>query len=725
MIVASYRSLFISFSTLITPPSSSIVPVAKRSAAGSLRRSNLHTSSSGVTLTKLSPTPFTSNRSSSRGSLLEASGNGVALRFSGPQKQSFGLQHLNTSRSASTSAFSASANDVDMGAIATGRVDTTQRVQLLRQLMSKHGVTAYVIPSGDEHASEYPAESDLRRGYITGFTGSAGSAVVTTNKALLFTDGRYFLQAGQQLDPSVWTLMKQGEPNVPTWQEYLSKNLPANSKIGMDASLISAEDAKDITAELTRIGSSLVPIRENLVDQVWADRPARPGQPIFVLKDEIAGRSSSDKIRELQEEIKKKSAQGFVANMLDEVAWLFNLRGTDVPYNPVFFSFAMVLLDKVLLYVNDNQLTEDVKNSLGSEVTLRPYAEFYNDLHKIGAELGEGHKILIGKSASLAVQEALGGASKVEIVRSIVGDQKSIKNEVELQGFRESHIRDGAALCQYFAWLEEQLHAGNKVTESQGADKLSEYRQSLDHFRGESFTTISSTGPNGAIIHYSPDPSSCPAIDVNEIYLCDSGAQFTDGTTDVTRTWHFGKPAPEQIRAFTRVLQGHIAIDRAIFPKGTTGYLLDVLARRALWEDGLDYRHGTGHGVGHFLNVHEGPQGIGTRAVFNETSLKENMVISNEPGYYQDGKWGIRIENLVIVRPAQTPNNFGSKGYLTFEHLTMCPIQVSLVDPDLLTKEDKQWLNDYHQEVYDKVAPLLQKDKRALEWLHRQCAARV
>lgn len=725
MIVASYRSLFISFSTLITPPSSSIVPVAKRSAAGSLRRSNLHTSSSGVTLTKLSPTPFTSNRSSSRGSLLEASGNGVALRFSGPQQQSFGLQHLNPSRSASTSAFSASANDVDMGAIATGRVDTTQRVQSLRQLMSKHGVTAYVIPSGDEHASEYPAESDLRRGYITGFTGSAGSAVVTTNKALLFTDGRYFLQAGQQLDPSVWTLMKQGEPNVPTWQEYLSKNLPANSKIGMDVSLISAEDAKDITAELTRIGSSLVPIRENLVDQVWGDRPARPGQPIFVLKDEIAGRSSSDKIRELQEEIKKKSAQGFVANMLDEVAWLFNLRGTDVPYNPVFFSFALVLLDKVLLYVNDNQLTEDVKNSLGSEVTLRPYAEFYNDLHKIGAELGEGHKILIGKSASLAVQEALGGASKVEIVRSIVGDQKSIKNEVELQGFRQSHIRDGAALCQYFAWLEEQLHAGNKVTESQGADKLSEYRQSLDHFRGESFTTISSTGPNGAIIHYSPDPSSCPAIDVNEIYLCDSGAQFTDGTTDVTRTWHFGKPAPEQIRAFTRVLQGHIAIDRAIFPKGTTGYLLDVLARRALWEDGLDYRHGTGHGVGHFLNVHEGPQGIGTRAVFNETSLKENMVISNEPGYYQDGKWGIRIENLVIVRPAQTPNNFGSKGYLTFEHLTMCPIQVSLVDPELLTKEDKQWLNDYHQEVYDKVAPLLQKDKRALEWLHRQCAARV
>ncbi|PWY99693.1 putative aminopeptidase P, cytoplasmic [Testicularia cyperi] len=651
------------------------------------------------------------------------SGSGSGLKFAGPQETAFGLQHLQA-RSAHTSV-NVAAVTRDMGAIATGRVDTTQRVQALRGLMAKHGVDAYVIPSEDEHASEYPAESDLRRGYITGFTGSAGCAVITTKEALLFTDGRYFLQAGQQLEPSVWKLMKQGEPNVPTWQEFLSKNVPGKSKIGMDSSLISADDAKDISAELAKIGSQLVPITENLVDQVWSDRPSRPGQPIFVLKDEIAGRSSADKIKELREEIKKKSAKGFVANMLDEVAWLFNLRGTDVPYNPVFFSFALVLLDKTLLYVNDSQLDESVKSHLGSQVTLRPYAAFYDDLHKIGADLGSGDKILIGKRASLAVQEALGGADKVEITRSIVGDQKSIKNEVELEGFRQCHIRDGAALCQYFAWLEEQLHAGKKVSESEGADKLSEYRQALEHFRGESFTTISSTGPNGAIIHYSPDPKSCPTIDVNEVYLCDSGAQFTDGTTDVTRTWHFGKASPEHIRAFTRVLQGHIAIDRAVFPKGTTGYLLDVLARRALWEDGLDYRHGTGHGVGHFLNVHEGPQGIGTRAVFNETSLKENMVVSNEPGYYEDGKFGIRIENLVIVRPASTPNNFGNKGYLTFEHLTMCPIQVSLIDPSLLNADEKSWINNYHDEVLQKVSPLLANDKRALEWLKRECQARV
>lgn len=668
-------------------------------------------------LVRVANLSFSSNLNA-RGNLLQSSPRSNSLHFSGPSNRSFGLQHLHSSSSSRR-------NSSDMGAINTGRVDTTSRVNALRSLLAKHGVDAYVIPSGDEHASEYPAESDLRRGYITGFTGSAGSAIVTANKALLFTDGRYFLQAGQQLEPSVWTLMKQGEPNVPTWQEYLSKNLPPKSKIGMDASLISADDAKEITVELAKIGSSLVGIKENLVDAVWEGRPARPGKEVFVLEDSIAGRSSADKIKELREEIKKKSARGFVANMLDEVAWLFNLRGSDVPYNPVFFSFALITLDKVLLYVNDSQMTHSVKSALGSDVILRPYTEFYDDLHNFGDELKDGEKVLIGKTASLAVQDALGGEKKVEIVRSIVGDQKSIKNEVELEGFRQSHIRDGAALVKYFSWLEEALKSGQKVTESQGADKLSSYRQELEHFRGESFTTISSTGPNGAIIHYSPDPEKCPAIDINEIYLCDSGGQFTDGTTDVTRTWHFGHPAPEHIRAFTRVLQGHIAIDRAVFPKGTTGYLLDVLARRALWEDGLDYRHGTGHGVGHFLNVHEGPQGIGTRAVFNETSLKENMVVSNEPGYYEDGKWGIRIENLVIVKKAETRNNFGGKGYLTFEHLTMCPIQVSLVDKELLTREDKEWLNAYHDEVLHKVGPLVEGDERASKWLKEQCSARV
>lgn len=439
--------------------------------------------------------------------------------------------------------------------------------------------------------------------------------------------------------------MKQGEPNVPTWQEYLYQNIAPKSRIGIDGSLITADDAQDISAELNKVGSQLVPLEHNLVDAIWSDRPARPHEPVFVLGEEYAGRSVSDKIRELRDELKKKSVRGFVANMLDEVAWLFNLRGSDVPYNPVFFGYALVLMDRTLLYVEEKQLSEGVRKHLGSDVELRPYDALLDDLRAEGAKLGDGQKvsaggttvggcicahaegndislpqILIGKKASLAIHQALGGKSKVKIDRSIVGDQKSIKNETELEGFRQSHIRDGAALAKYFAWLEERLAAGDKVSEAEGADKLTEFRTQAEMFRGLSFTTISSTGPNGAIIHYSPDPASCPAIDRDQIYLCDSGGQFTDGTTDVTRTWHFSQPSKDQIRAFTRVLQGHIAIDRAVFPKGTTGYLLDVLARRALWEDGLDYRHGTGHGVGHFLNVHEGPQGIGTRTVFNETS---------------------------------------------------------------------------------------------------------
>jgi len=277
-------------------------------------------------------------------------------------------------------------------------------------------------------------------------------------------------------------------------------------------------------------------------------------------------------------------------------------------------------------------------------------------------------------------------------------------------------------LARYFAWLEEQLNKGVQINESQGSDQLAKFRSELANFQGLSFTTISSTGPNGAIIHYSPDPNDCDIIRKDQIYLCDSGGQFLDGTTDVTRTWHFGTPTQEEKRAFTRVLQGHINIDTAVFPKGTTGFVIDSFARRALWQDGLDYRHGTGHGVGHYLNVHEGPHGIGTRIGLNATPLKAGMTISNEPGYYADGRFGIRIESIVLVREVQTPNNFGDKGYLGFENVTMCPIQTKLVDVTLLSEAEKVWLNDYHVKTWEKVSPLLANDPRALEWLKRECA---
>ncbi len=559
--------------------------------------------------------------------------------------------------------------------------------------------------------------------------------MVTATEAALFTDGRYFLQADQQLEPGVWTLMKQGLPEVPTWQEYLASNAGGPSAaIGVDPSLITAEDAEALEADLQKKGGELKSIAENLVDQVWdaeGGRPAKPSEAVFALTEAQSGRSYADKVKELREELaKQKTTVGFVANMLDEVAWLFNLRGSDVPYNPVFFAFALVRMDRTYLYVNKAQLDESAQQQLAAcaDLEIRPYDAFYGDLAEQGRALAEGEKILIGKRASLAIQQAIGGSNKVKIDRSIVVDQKSIKNEAELKGFRESHILDGAALAQYFAWLEEALQKGERVTESQGADKLEAFRAALPGFKGLSFTTISSTGPNGAIIHYSPNAATCPAIEREAIYLCDSGAHFdSPGTTDVTRTWHFGTPSAEEKRAFTRVLQGHIAIDQVIIPSGTTGYIIDSLARKALWRDGLDYRHGTGHGVGSWLNVHEGPQGIGTRIAFNDTTIKEGMVISNEPGYYKDGHFGIRIENLVAVRVAETPNRFGGKEFLEMEHLTMCPMQVSLMQGDLMSPDEKAWVGAYHDEVLQKVGPLLQKmgDERAYNWLKEECQAKI
>ncbi|TFK49276.1 Creatinase/aminopeptidase [Heliocybe sulcata] len=605
---------------------------------------------------------------------------------------------------------------------ATQTVDTTSRLAALRELMRTNAkpMDAYVVPSEDQHSSEYLAHCDERRAFISGFTGSAGCAVVTTENAYLFTDGRYFLQAEKQLDGN-WQLMRQGLPNVPTWQEFLQKNLEKESRIGIDPTLISAVDAESIKGSLSNKNSQLVPLEDNPVDQVWGnDRPKRPASKVFPLKLKYSGQSHHDKIKQVRQELAKKKAQAIVVSMLDEVAWLFNLRGSDIDYNPVFFAYAIVTVDKALLFVNPDQVDADVRQHLGSQIELRPYDSFFSYL-KTESGASKEAPILLGDKTSFAIQEAIGRDS-VQIGRSPVADLKSIKNPVEIEGFRQSHIRDGAALARYFAWLEGQLNGGVELNESQAADKLEEYRSQLDLYQGLSFTTISSTGPNGAIIHYSPDPSDCAIIKADQIYLCDSGGQYLDGTTDVTRTWHFGTPTAEEKRAFTRVLQGHIAIDTAVFPNGTSGYIIDSWARRALWQDGLDYRHGTGHGVGHFLNVHEGPHGIGVRIAYNNTALKSGMTVSNEPGYYADGRFGIRIENVVVVQDAQTPNNFGDKGYLRFEHVTMCPIQKKLVDLDVLTPYEREWLNKYHKETWEKVSPLIQDDKRALEWLERECS---
>jgi Xaa-Pro aminopeptidase len=611
-----------------------------------------------------------------------------------------------------------------MGVIGTHTVDTTERLAKLRELLKKpeNNVKAFFVPSEDQHFSEYPAHSDERRAFISGFNGSAGCAIITLRDAFLFTDGRYFLQASQQLD-SNWKLMKQGMPDVPTWQEFLSKHLEQGTRIGIDPTLISAADAESLKKSLEPRGSELVSLQQNPVDIVWGkDRPPCPHNDVFPLDVKYTGETFQSKLQRLREEITKKKAVASVVTLLDEVAWLFNLRGTDIDFNPVFFAYAVVTPTEAILFMNDAQDQHNIKTFLGSDVKIRSYESFIPSLKQLAATLGANKEkpMLLGDKTSLAVVEAIGQENAV-LIPSPVAAMKAIKNETEIEGFRKCHIRDGAALVCYFAWLEEQLNDGVELNESQAAAKLEEFRSELDLFRGLSFTTISSTGPNAAVIHYSPDPDDCAIIRKDQIYLCDSGGQYLDGTTDVTRTLHFGTPTNEEKRAFTRVLQGHISIDTAIFPTGTSGYIIDSFARRALWQEGWDYRHGTGHGVGHFLNVHEGPHGIGTRIAYNSTSLKVGMTVSNEPGYYADGRYGIRIENVVIVQEAKTPNNFGN-GYLCFEHVTMCPIQTKLIDFSILTVQEKEWLNSYHAETLEKVGPLLRNDLRALQWLERECS---
>ncbi|KAI1094601.1 aminopeptidase-like protein [Rostrohypoxylon terebratum] len=616
-------------------------------------------------------------------------------------------------------------------AIEMDKVDTTARLSQLRELMKKHEVDVYIVPSEDSHASEYIAPADARRAFISGFTGSAGCAVVTLEKAALATDGRYFNQASHQLDTN-WTLLKQGLVDVPTWQEWSADQASGGKVVAVDPTLLTSGAAKKLSEKIKKSGGKdLAAIEENLVDIVWGeDKPPQPEEPIIVLDEKFAGKDAKTKLTELRAELKKKKSLGFVVSMLDEIAWLFNLRGNDIPYNPVFFSYAIVTADDATLYVNSSKLSAECKSYLAENgVSIKPYKDIFSDASALREsaeaqkkeEGSENKKFLISNKASWALKRALGGGGMVEEIRSPIGDSKAVKNETELEGMRQCHIRDGAALIEFFAWLENELIV-KKTTldEVEAADKLESLRAKQKDFVGLSFPSISSTGPNAAVIHYKPERGSCSVIDPNAVYLCDSGAQYLDGTTDTTRTLHFSEPTAAEIEAYTLVLKGNMALDMAIFPKGTTGFALDSLARQYLWQYGLDYRHGTGHGVGSYLNVHEGPIGIGTRVQYSEVSLSPGNVISDEPGYYEDGSFGIRIENIVMVKEVKTKYKFGDKPYLGFEHVTMVPYCRKLIDETLLTDAEKTWLTNYNQEIWEKTKGYFENDKVTLEWLKRE-----
>ncbi|WEW56445.1 Xaa-Pro aminopeptidase [Emydomyces testavorans] len=607
-----------------------------------------------------------------------------------------------------------------------GTVDTTRRLAKLRELMKERHVDVYIVPSEDSHQSEYIAPCDARREFISGFSGSAGCAIVSMSKAALSTDGRYFNQASKQLD-SNWLLLKRGIENVPTWQEWTAEQAEGGKVVGVDPSLITAVEARKLSETIKNSGGSLLGVPENLVDLAWGeDRPARPSKTVKVHPIEFAGKHFEEKIEDLRKELAKKKKAGIVISTLDEIAWLFNLRGADIPYNPVFFAYAIVTPSTADLYVDESKLAPEVKGHLGDRVSLKPYDSIFDAAKLLSQSAandrdGTSQKFLLSDKASWSLNLALGGEEKVEEVRSPIADAKAIKNAVELDGMRACHIRDGAALTEYFAWLENELV--NKKTilnEVDASDKLEAIRSKREHFIGLSFDTISSTGANAAVIHYRAERGNCPNIDPKAIYLCDSGGQYRDGTTDTTRTLHFGDPTEMEKKAYTLVLKGMISIDTAIFPKGTTGYAIDAFARQHLWRYGLDYLHGTGHGVGSYLNVHEGPMGIGTRVQYAEVPIAVGNVLSDEPGYYEDGNFGIRIENIVLVKEVQTPHKFGDKQWLGFEHVTMTPLCQRLIDTSLLTEEEKKWVNDYHAKVWEKTSRFFDNDELTKNWLKRE-----
>ncbi|KAJ5043170.1 uncharacterized protein L3040_004551 [Drepanopeziza brunnea f. sp. 'multigermtubi'] len=611
------------------------------------------------------------------------------------------------------------------------KVVTTERLARLRELMKKNKVDIYIVPSEDSHSSEYIAPCDGRREYITGFSGSAGCAVITHEKAALATDGRYFNQAAKQLDDN-WLLLKQGLQDVPTWQEWSAEQSEGGKVVGVDPRVISAPEARRLSEKIKkRGGMDLTAVEENLVDLIWGtDRPPLPSEPVKVLARHFCGKDVKAKLEELRKELEKKKSSGFIVSMLDEVAWLFNLRGNDIPYNPVFFSYASITPTSATLFVNESKLSKECKTYLADNgVSVRPYEKIFDDSQVLGESLtvdaegqsGPMKKFLVSTRTSWALKRALGGDAKVEEVRSPIGDAKAVKNDTELDGMRACHIRDGAALTEYFAWLEHRITVDKaEIDEVTAADKLEELRSRQKHFVGLSFDTISSTGANAAVIHYKPERGNCAIIDPKAVYLCDSGAQYLDGTTDTTRTLHFGEPTEMERKAYTLVLKGNIALDLAIFPKGTTGFALDTLARQFLWDEGLDYRHGTGHGVGSYLNVHEGPIGIGTRIQYSEVPLAPGNVISNEPGYYEDGSFGIRIENIIMVKEVETRHKFGDKPYLGFEHVTMVPYCRKLIDASLLTTREKRWLNEYHADIHAKTKDFFEPGSLAMKYLERE-----
>ena len=584
------------------------------------------------------------------------------------------------------------------------------RINALRKLMKKNKIQAYLVPSTDSHQSEYLPVMWERRKWLSGFTGSAGDLVLTLKSAGLWTDSRYYLQAENELKGSGIQLFKLGLPETPTIQEWLKSQLNAGDHLGIDPKLISYQEAEKFKEYFLPWKIEFKPIEENLVDQIWKDKPEFPSSPIQVHSIKYAGESVKDKLGHLREQMKAKNVYAHILTTLDTIAWLFNIRGQDVDYNPMVISYAIITKKKAYLFTQLNKITKEVKKHFGSLVKYYDYLDFRKHLIKL---VKYKEKVWLDPhTVNWWIVNILEKKCELFFKESPITREKAIKNEKEIEGFKACHIRDGVAMVKFLYWLEKIVEI-DEVSEITASEKLEQFRSEQDFYQGPSFHPISAFAEHGAIVHYTSTPETDVRLQKPGIYLIDSGGQYLDGTTDITRTIALGEPTKEQKDRFTRILKGHIQLAMGRFPRGTAGNQLDTIARKPLWDIGLNYGHGTGHGIGAYLNVHEGPQAISFYRGIG-VPLERGMILSNEPGFYQAGEYGMRVENLILT-VMDNKYSDDEKEFYTFETITLCPIDLKLIDKTILDDIEINWLNEYHQRVRNAISPYL-KDAE-LEWL--------
>ena len=581
-----------------------------------------------------------------------------------------------------------------------------ERLSALRKCMQEKHIDIYIVPTADFHQSEYVGEHFKARAYITGFTGSAGTAVITLHDAKLWTDGRYFLQAAKELEGTGVTLMKMFEPGVPTIEEYLEAELKSGQTLSFDGRVVSVGEG-DAYASIAKKNGAKIDYQEDLIDAIWTDRPSLSEEPVWFLEEKYSGESTESKLSRIRKEMEDAGCDTHIVSTLDDICWTLNIRGNDIDFFPLVLSYAIIKKDRFELYIDERKLDDKLKSILEKVgVTLHPYNAIYEDVKK----LPENATVLIDKSKlNYAIFNNIPNAVSIVNKRNPEILMKALKNPVEVENIKKAEIKDSVAHVRFMKWLKENL-GKIRITEMSASEKLDEFRAEMGNFIRDSFEPISSYGPHSAIVHYSSSPETDVELKAGSLYLSDTGAGFYEGSTDITRTYALGEVPKKMKEDFTIVAISNLQLASAKFLQGSTGLTLDILARKPFWDRGLNYNHGTGHGVGYLLNIHEGPAGFRYKYRARETEeIQEGMVITDEPGLYIEGSHGIRLENELLARKG-VQNEYGQ--FLYFETITLIPFDLDAISLDMLNEENRKLLNDYHKRVYEEIAPHLNEEEK-------------